>query len=55
MSDLLVRDRWYALIVAGPSGSGKSVVAEEGKAIQDYVVEVVNREFARKGRSQIAT
>jgi carbohydrate kinase (thermoresistant glucokinase family) len=29
MSDLLVRDRWYALIVAGPSGSGKSVVAEQ--------------------------
>ena len=29
MSELLVRDRWYALIVAGPSGSGKSVVAEE--------------------------
>jgi len=29
MSDVLVRDRWYALIVAGPSGSGKSVVAEE--------------------------
>ena len=29
MSDLLVRDRWYALIIAGPSGSGKSVVAEE--------------------------
>ena len=28
MSELLVRDRWYALIVAGPSGSGKSVVAE---------------------------
>jgi carbohydrate kinase (thermoresistant glucokinase family) len=28
MSDLLIRDRWYALIVAGPSGSGKSVVAE---------------------------
>ncbi len=28
MSDLSVRDRWYALIVAGPSGSGKSVVAE---------------------------
>lgn len=26
---LLVRDRWYALIVAGPSGSGKSVVAKE--------------------------
>lgn len=29
MSELLVRDRWYALIVAGPSGSGKSVVAYE--------------------------
>ena len=29
MSDLLVTDRWYALIVAGPSGSGKSVVAEK--------------------------
>ena len=29
MSELLVRDRWYALIIAGPSGSGKSVVAEE--------------------------
>ncbi len=29
MSEVLVRDRWYALIVAGPSGSGKSVVAEE--------------------------
>lgn len=29
MSELLVRDRWYALIVAGPSGSGKSVVALE--------------------------
>jgi carbohydrate kinase (thermoresistant glucokinase family) len=28
MSELLVTDRWYALIVAGPSGSGKSVVAE---------------------------
>jgi carbohydrate kinase (thermoresistant glucokinase family) len=27
--DLLVRDRWYALIVAGPSGSGKSIVAQE--------------------------
>src|SRR4051812_14631655 len=27
--DLLVRDRWFALIVAGPSGSGKSVVAQE--------------------------
>lgn len=25
---LLVRDRWFALIVAGPSGSGKSVVAQ---------------------------
>ncbi len=29
MSEVLVRDRWYALIVAGPSGSGKSVVAEQ--------------------------
>ena len=28
MSGLLVHDRWYALIIAGPSGSGKSVVAE---------------------------
>jgi carbohydrate kinase (thermoresistant glucokinase family) len=28
MSELLITDRWYALIVAGPSGSGKSVVAE---------------------------
>src|SRR4051794_644153 len=27
--ELLVRDRWYALIVAGPSGSGKSIVAQE--------------------------
>jgi carbohydrate kinase (thermoresistant glucokinase family) len=27
--ELLVHDRWYALIVAGPSGSGKSVVAQE--------------------------
>ena len=27
--ELLVRDRWYALIVAGPSGSGKSIVAEQ--------------------------
>ena len=29
MSEVLVRDRWYALLIAGPSGSGKSVVAEE--------------------------
>ena len=29
MSELLVHDRWYALIVAGPSGSGKSVIAEQ--------------------------
>jgi carbohydrate kinase (thermoresistant glucokinase family) len=28
MSDVPVSDRWYALIVAGPSGSGKSAVAE---------------------------
>jgi gluconokinase len=26
--ELPVRDHWYALIIAGPSGSGKSVVAE---------------------------
>ncbi len=29
MSELIVSDRWYALIIAGPSGSGKSVVAEQ--------------------------
>jgi len=29
MSELLVSDRWYALIIAGPSGSGKSIVAEQ--------------------------
>jgi carbohydrate kinase (thermoresistant glucokinase family) len=29
MSELLIRDRWYALIIAGPSGSGKSIVAEQ--------------------------
>lgn len=28
MGDVLISDRWYALIVAGPSGSGKSVIAE---------------------------
>ena len=28
-AELLVMDRWYALIVAGPSGSGKSIVAEQ--------------------------
>lgn len=28
-AQLLIRDRWYALIVAGPSGSGKSIVAQE--------------------------
>ena len=28
MSELNISDRWYALIIAGPSGSGKSVVAE---------------------------
>lgn len=28
-SEFLVRDRWYALIAAGSSGSGKSIVAEQ--------------------------
>src|SRR5260221_1396732 len=28
-SGLLIRDRWYAVIVDGPSGSGKSIVAEQ--------------------------
>lgn len=28
-AELLVRDRWSALVVAGPSGSGKSIVAQE--------------------------
>jgi hypothetical protein len=32
----------------------KAMVSEEGKTIQDYMVEMVNREFARKGRPQIA-
>lgn len=40
MSELLVRDRWYALIIAGPSGSGKSVVAEEiGKELSLPVID----------------
>jgi hypothetical protein len=32
----------------------KAMVSEDGKTIQDYMVEMVNREFARKGRPQIA-
>ena len=32
----------------------KAMVSEEGKTIQDFIVEMVNREFARKGRPQIA-
>lgn len=32
----------------------KAMVSEDGKTIQEYVVEMVNREFARKGRPQIA-
>lgn len=32
----------------------KAMVSEEGKTIQDFMVEMVNREFARKGRPQIA-
>ena len=32
----------------------KAMVAEEGGTIQDYVVDMINREFARKGRPLIA-
>ena len=32
----------------------KAMVSEDGKTIQDYMIEMVNREFARKGRPQIA-
>lgn len=32
----------------------KAMVSEDGKTIQDYMVELVNREFARRGRPQIA-
>lgn len=34
--------------------SFKAMVAEEGGTISDYVIEMINREFARKGRPQIA-
>ncbi len=34
--------------------SFKSMVAEDGGTIQDYVIEMINREFARRGRPQIA-
>ncbi|MDV2988261.1 UNVERIFIED_CONTAM: hypothetical protein Q9R58_28630 [Methylobacteriaceae bacterium AG10] len=32
----------------------KAMVAEDGGTIQQYVVEMINREFARRGRPQIA-
>jgi len=32
----------------------KAIAAEEGVSLQDYMIEVLNREFARKGRPQIA-
>lgn len=32
----------------------KSLVAEEGDTLQDYVIKMLNREFAAKGRPQIA-
>lgn len=32
----------------------KSLVAEEGETLQDYVIKMLNREFAAKGRPQIA-
>lgn len=32
----------------------KSLVAEEGGTLQDYVIKMLNREFAAKGRPQIA-
>ncbi|MGN7124379.1 hypothetical protein [Methylorubrum thiocyanatum] len=34
--------------------SFKAMVAEDGVTIQDYVIEMLNREFARRGRPQIA-
>lgn len=32
----------------------KAMVAEEGMTIQDYVIKMVNQEFAKKGRPLIA-
>lgn len=34
--------------------SFKAMVAEEGTTIQDYVVKMINQEFAKKGRPLIA-
>lgn len=34
--------------------SFKAMVAEEGGTISDYVIDMINREFARKNRPQIA-
>ncbi|MCJ2030704.1 hypothetical protein MKK50_15110 [Methylobacterium sp. J-043] len=32
----------------------KAMVAEEGGTMQDYLIKMINTEFARKGRPQIA-
>lgn len=32
----------------------KAMVAEDGGTVQDYVIDLINREFARRGRPQIA-
>ena len=32
----------------------KAMVAEEGTTIQDYVIKMINQEFAKKGRPLIA-
>jgi hypothetical protein len=32
----------------------KAIAAEEGVSLQDYMIDILNREFARKGRPQIA-
>lgn len=34
--------------------SFKAMVAEEGMTIQDYVIKMINQEFAKKGRPLIA-
>jgi hypothetical protein len=32
----------------------KALAAEEGRTVQDLMVELINREFARKGKPEIA-
>ena len=32
----------------------KALAAEEGRTVQDLMVEMINREFARKGKPEIA-